>query len=81
MNTQIVNVPERSTGHKAHAQQERPSDGLALYSQRQTAPSFRLLRSSPGSFSLPCFLFTRSGKMITCNELPGKAFYRPRPLS
>ena len=30
MNTQIVNVPERDTGHKAHAKQEHPGDGLAL---------------------------------------------------
>lgn len=74
MNTQIVNVPERGTGHKAHAQQECPSDGLALYSQCQLL-----------SWKLRLALFSlyhgRSGKMITCNELPGKAFYRPRPLS
>lgn len=30
MNTQIVNVPERSIGHKAHTKQEHPGDGLAL---------------------------------------------------
>lgn len=27
MNTQIVNVPARGTGHKAHAKQEHPGDG------------------------------------------------------
>lgn len=30
MDTQIVNVPERGTGHKAHTRQEHPGDGLAL---------------------------------------------------
>lgn len=60
MNTQIVNVPERGTGHEAHAQQECPSDGLALNSQFQTAPCFSLPSSSPGSFNLSCFPFTKA---------------------
>lgn len=30
MNTQIVNVPERGSGHKAHANQGHPGDALAL---------------------------------------------------
>lgn len=81
MNTQIVHVPEKGTGHDAHTQQECPGDGLA--SQQSASDSSVLLSSrllsweyQPAWFSL---YHSRLGKMTTWSELLWKAFCRPCP--
>lgn len=38
MNTQIVNVPERGTGHNAHTRQEYPGDGPAFQQSASDSP-------------------------------------------
>lgn len=39
MNTQIVNVPARGTGQKAHVRQEHPGDGPARSSHLDSLPA------------------------------------------
>lgn len=81
MNTQIVNVPEKGPGHRAHTQQECPSDGLALTSQCPTAPGFSPPSSSPGSFHLPCFPSTMADLGLLAMSCLGRHSADPAPAS
>lgn len=82
MNTQIVHVPEKGTGHGAHTRQECPGDGRAF---AQSPSNSSMLLSSgllsweyqPAWFSL---YRSRLGKMTTWSELLGKHFSEATPF-
>lgn len=89
MNTQIVNVPARGTGQKAHVRQEHPGDGLARSNHLDSLPAapHSLLgsRAAPFPGASTCLVFPSRwqileqelwGRRAGGQELPGTAFRR-----